>query len=284
MDKNIIIVNPKNFEEKKKKILSDGFAKLHVLSDFDGTLTKAFINGKKIPSLVSLLRMGDYISESYAKQAHELYNKYRPMEIDPKLLKEEKVRFMHEWWKKHFQLMIACGLNQEIIKKLVNDIVEKKTYEFREKSDDLFKVLHKNKIPLIIMSASTGDFIKELLLRKNILFGNIYLIANFLKFDKNGQVVGVQEPIIHSMNKTEFEVRNFDFYHNIEKRKNVILLGDKAEDVDMIEGFGYDNLLKIGFLNENIEENLESFKKVFDVIILNDGSMKFIIDFLKRIK
>lgn len=180
--------------------------------------------------------------------------------------------------------MIACGLNQEIIKKLVNDIVEKKTYEFREKSDDLFKVLHKNKIPLIIMSASTGDFIKELLLRKNILFGNIYLIANFLKFDKNGQVVGVQEPIIHSMNKTEFEVRNFDFYHNIEKRKNVILLGDKAEDVDMIEGFGYDNLLKIGFLNENIEENLESFKKVFDVIILNDGSMKFIIDFLKRIK
>jgi 5'-nucleotidase len=281
---NIIILNQKEFDEKKQKLIKGGKGKVHIISDFDGTITKAFLNGKKIPSIVSLLRMGDYISENYAKKAHELYNKYRPIEIDLKLSKEEKNKFMHEWWKKHFQLMISCGLNQDIIKKLVNDILEKKTLEFREKSDELFKLLHKDKIPVILMSASTGDIIKELLLRKKMLSLNVHLIANFLKFDKNAQVIGVQEPIIHSMNKKEFEVKSFDFYYEIEKRKNVILLGDKVEDIDMIEGFDYDCLLKIGFLNEDVEDNLESFKKSFDVVILDDGSLKFVYDLIKEIK
>ena len=280
---SVIISNSKDFEVKKNKILSGGVDKLHLIADFDGSLTKQFVNGKRVPSLISLLRDGDYISKEYARKAHELYDKYRPIEISS-ISKEEKSKFMHEWWKKHFELLAVCGLNLEIIKKVVEDISEKKILEMRDFSEDLLKILHKNKIPLIIMSASTGDIIQELLLRKRIYFENMHVIANFLKFDKNGQVVGVKEPIIHSMNKKEFEVKNFDFYYKLEKRKNVILLGDKVEDIDMIEGFDYECLLKIGFLNERVEEQLEDFKKNFDVVILNDGSMKFVLDLIKEIK
>ena len=45
----------------------------------------------------------------------------------------------------------------------------------------------------------------------------------------------------------------------------------------------YDNLLKIGFLNENVEENLEYYKKAYDIIILNDSSMDYVNDLLKEI-
>jgi hypothetical protein len=60
-------------------------------------------------------------------------------------------------------------------------------------------------------------------------------------------------------------------------------LGDGVNDIDMIEGFDYDNLIKIGFLNENVEENLPEVKKNFDVIILNDGNMDFVNNLLKEI-
>ena len=50
----------------------------------------------------------------------------------------------------------------------------------------------------------------------------------------------------------------------------------------MIKGFSYENLIKIGFLNENIEENLEAYKKVYDVVILNDGTMDYMNKLLRE--
>ena len=51
----------------------------------------------------------------------------------------------------------------------------------------------------------------------------------------------------------------------------------------MAEGFESDNILRIGFLNEDVEENLEAYKKTFDQIILNDSSMQPVNSLLKEI-
>jgi hypothetical protein len=61
-----------------------------------------------------------------------------------------------------------------------------------------------------------------------------------------------------------------------------LLLGDSLDDVGMVEGFDYKNLLKIGFLNENVEENLEKFKKTFDVVLTGDPGMEYINNLLKE--
>ena len=66
---DLLIVNKKNFEEKKKQFIEGGLNKIHILSDFDRTLTKAFVNGEKTPSLISELRRRNYISEEYSKNA-----------------------------------------------------------------------------------------------------------------------------------------------------------------------------------------------------------------------
>ena len=50
MPNNIIIPNPEKLEKTKKAIAKDGQDKLHILSDFDRTLTKT-----EIPSLIWIL-------------------------------------------------------------------------------------------------------------------------------------------------------------------------------------------------------------------------------------
>ena len=51
----------------------------------------------------------------------------------------------------------------------------------------------------------------------------------------------------------------------------------------MANGFKYDNLIKIGFLNDKEEENIEYYKDIFDVVITGDGDMGYINDLLKEI-
>ena len=112
---------------------------------------------------------------------------------------------------------------------------------------------------------------------------NIHIISNEFEWDSDGRAVKVKEPIIYGMNKDETMIRDFPAYDVVKNRKNVILLGDNPEDIGMIKGFDYDNLLKIGFLNDNVEKNLDLYKDRFDVVIANDGSMDFVSSILKEI-
>ena len=67
------------------------------------------------------------------------------------------------------------------------------------------------------------------------------------------------------------------------KKKNIILLGDNYEDQNMSDSFEYEDVIKIGYLNENKEELLDDYKKAFDVIVLNDGTMDYPNSLLKEL-
>jgi len=85
------------------------------------------------------------------------------------------------------------------------------------------------------------------------------------------------------MNKDETTIHSFPFYNKIKDRKNVLLLGDSLEDIGMVKGFDYKNLIKVGFLNENVDENLEIYKKNYDMLLLNDSSMDAVNKLLEDI-
>ena len=51
----------------------------------------------------------------------------------------------------------------------------------------------------------------------------------------------------------------------------------------MITGFDYDNLIKIGFLNEKVDENIEKYKENFDIILLNDTNINYVNELVKEI-
>jgi cytosolic 5'-nucleotidase 3 len=277
---NIIISNPETYEKIKKAILDQGAENLHILSDFDKTFTKAFVNGKKIPSIISELRNGESLSKEYAKKAHELFDYYHPFEEDNSLTPIQKKEKMKEWWTKHFELLIKEKLNKGDLEK----IVKSGNVQLRRGIEELMDLLKEKQIPLIILSASgIGDVIPMYLKQKNINYQNIYTISNFYKWDSKGNAIGVKKPIVNSANKDETTLEKLPFYSKLLKRKNIILLGDSLDDSKMAQGFPYENILKIGFLNEKVKERLEDYKKKYDVIIPSDGTMNFINEFLKQI-
>jgi HAD superfamily hydrolase (TIGR01544 family) len=282
MQENIVISNKKELEKIKKSISEGGTEKLHVLADFDRTLTTAFVDGKSVPSLISVMRDNNYLSPDYAAAAQELYLKYHPIEINPEIPIAEKKKAMKEWWVTHYDLLIKFGFRKEIIEKIVNS----GKVRLRQGSGEFFDFLKSHHIPLVIMSSGGlgNDTIPMFLKKEGKLSDNIFIISNSFQWDKEGRAVAVNYPIIHTMNKDETMVHDFPaVFEKIKNRKNVLLLGDTLGDIGMVQGFDCDNLLKIGFLNEAVEENLEEYKCNFDVIILNDSSMDYINGLLKQI-
>ncbi|MBU2540060.1 hypothetical protein KJ786_02780 [Patescibacteria group bacterium] len=281
MEENIIISNPQELEKIKKAISEKGARGLHVLADFDRTLTSAFVGGKSVSSIISILYDGNYMTPDYTKKAKELHDKYYQIEIDPKVSFEEKKKAMQEWWTTHFDLLIKSGLNKKDIEK----IVESGKVKFRDGFSGFIDFLKNHNIPLLIISSSGvgGDAISMLLEKQGKLYENIYIISNSYEWDKNGKAIAVKQPIIHGMNKDETIINDSPFFSKIKDRKNVLLLGDSLSDIGMVKGFDYENLIKVGFLNERVEESLEAYKHTYDVVILNDSSMDYINKLLAEI-
>lgn len=282
MDKQVIISNPEDFEEKKKAIIEEGASNFHVLADFDRTLTKAFDeDGNKVTSVISILRDWDYLSEEYSKAAKELFEKYHAIEIDPNLSLEAKIKHMQEWWETHYDLLIKSGLKKEHLQR----VIDSDKIILREGVEEFLDILKEKNIPLVIISSSGLGHIIDMFLEKiGKMHNNIYVITNELEFDNKGNLVGVKLPLIHSLNKSEASICNEELLKKLSGKKNISLLGDGIGDLGMIQGFEYDNLIKIGFLNYNIEENLERYKENFDVVITGDGDFSFINDLIEGIK
>ncbi|MFA6307343.1 MAG: hypothetical protein WCS88_03525 [Patescibacteria group bacterium] len=277
----IIFSNKIKLAKTIATIKAQGTEKLHILSDFDRTLTYGYIDGKKTPSIISILRNGHYLSPDYAAKAHALFDKYHTIEIDPDIPLKEKKIMMDTWWRTHKKLLIASGLNKKDLEKIVKDPLIK----FRKGVDKFLDNLHKQNIPLVILSASgVGEAIPIYFKNAKKNYPNIYYINNSLNWSKDGRALSIREPIIHILNKDEAVIKNFpQIYKEVAKRKNVILLGDDLGDVDMITGFDYDNLIKIGFLNYNADKLRKLYSKNFDVIIEGDADFEYVNTLLKNL-
>jgi len=273
--------NSKKLEETIQKIAKDGMQSLHVLADFDRTLTKAFVNGKFISSMITILREdGDYLAPEYAPQAHALYHHYGPIENDPKVPLLEKKKIMEEWWQAHFNLLIKYGLSQSDVKK----VAESGKLKFRDQFPDFLKILAENDVPLVIMSANPlgGEAIFTLLEKEGLNSENIDVIGNDFIWGNDGKARDVKKPIIHSFNKDETLLQNFPAFDNIKNRTNVLLLGDGLGDIGMAEGFDYKNIIKVGFLSGD-ESQLPDYVENYDAVILGDGSFEYVNNLIRKI-
>lgn len=150
---------------------------------------------------------------------------------------------MTKRWDKQFNLMLEYGLTRDIIRQAMHS----EDGALRKGNEEFFDILHKNDIPLLILSASGLGYesVYYCLEHENKLYENIDIISNSFIRDENGKAIGVNEPIIHSYNKDETAVKNFPIYDEIKDRKNILLLGDGLGDAKMADGFDYENILKI---------------------------------------
>ncbi len=138
----MIITNQEKLEQIKSEMKKGGVESLHILADFDRTLTKMFVNGKKVWSLLGVLRETDIMPQEYKNKAQELFNYYHPLEIDSSLTKEEKKKLMDEWWIKAFNLMIEFGFSKSYLRQ----IIDLGLTQFRDGYLEFFDTLKKNNI------------------------------------------------------------------------------------------------------------------------------------------
>lgn len=270
--KDIYFHNKELLDQKIKDIKSQGLDKLHVVSDFDRTLTKCFLDDKIIPSTIALIREGGYLTEDYPEKAFALFDKYHPIEMDESLDKDYKAKMMQEWWSTHEKLLIESGMNESII----NDIITKYPKIFRKGTFEFLEYLDKHNIPLLIFSSGVGNLIEKYLKKDNKLTPNISIISNIFNFNKDGFATGYKNKIIHIFNKSETKIEDKKYRELINKRNNVILLGDSLSDLGMVNDLDVHTIIKIGFLNQYNEKNLEEYKNNFDVVITKDGSMDYV--------
>lgn len=250
---------------KKDKIKSIDFSdsnSYYVVADFDKTLTEGNSN-----STWAVMANANGINEEYTKKRNELYNIYRPKEIDMTISDEEKSKFMNEWWQKHISLFFEYGLQEESVKKSIID----GGLKFREGAREFLGKMRDMSVPVIIISAGIGNIIEQFLNKENCYFDNIFILSNFVKF-KNGIIEKIEGDTIHSLNKNVVRLPK-EILEKLVSRKNIILLGDNVADLKMIKNEDLPKAVTVGFLDEKIEENLEYYNNEFDVVLTNQSSL-----------
>lgn len=262
------IKNPELFAQKKQVIQEARKESCFIIADFDRTLTYGTFNGKKTPSIISLLRDGNHLTDDYAEKAHALFDHYHAIECNPALDLEYKKAQMQEWREKHDQLLVDSKLRLTDLK----DIAQNGHLQLRKGVAECLRKLDESWIPLVIFSASgCGDAIPLFMQHNACDFPNISYVINRFSRDEMGFAKGIEGEVIHALNKDEWVFSKFpELREKLEKRKNVILIGDGLGDAEMAQGSNHETLLKIWILTLETAELLKAYEKAFDLVLIGD--------------
>ena len=256
--------------EEKKKLFPVNWKDCYVVADFDRTIT----NGSSKTSW-SILAESDLVPSLYTKERQELYDIYRPIEIDSDMPLEEKSAKVKEWFELHINLFVKYGIREELFEKAATDL---RIMEFRHGAREFLRFLYENQVPVIIISAGIGNFIECFLRNNGCLYANIYISSNKIKFT-DGIASGVEDNIIHSLNKNEVSLP-MEIREKCEGRNHVVLLGDQVSDLNMVDESKHEGVIKVGFMTDETGEQLEEYERHFDIVIENGEDYNDLMDVL----
>ncbi|NXP17944.1 5NT3B nucleotidase, partial [Scytalopus superciliaris] len=257
-----------------------GAATLQVISDFDMTLSRFGCNGRRCPTSHNILDTSRVVSEDGKKKLKDLLHYYYPIEIDPNRTLEEKRPLMVEWWTRAHELLVQ----QKIRKSDIAQMVRESEVMLRDGFKEFFDQLHQNNVPLFIFSAGIGDVLEEIIHQANVFYSNVKVVSNYMAFDDDGVLMHFKEPLIHTYNKNNTVLQGTGYLQQLSSRTSVIVLGDSMGDLTMADGIpNVENILKIGFLNDKVEERREKYLDAFDIVLESDETLDVVNGILRYI-
>lgn len=263
--------DPQRVQEILESMVKAGSNTVQVISDFDMTLTRFAYNGKRCPTCHNILENSKLITEDCKKQLRDLLNTYYPIEIDSSRSIEEKLPLMVEWWTKAHEILVQ----QAIKKDLLAVAVRESEAMLREGYPLFFSHLHEHSIPLLIFSAGIGDILEEVIRQAGVFYSNVKVFSNYMDFDESGLLKAFKGELIHIYNKREGALLNTGHFQELRTRPNVLLLGDSLGDLTMADGVqDMENILKIGFLNDKVEERKQSYLDSYDIVLIKDETLE----------
>ena len=256
----IYLNNEKKINELKEKMNKDNIC---VFMDYDKTITSIESEDSWDASANQ-----EVMGENLAKDMDKYYQKYGSIEFDYHINRDKREKYIIEWYDKCMDLYYQYGLTKEKLK----ESIDNSKLILREGAKDFLFKLYKNNIPVIIFSAGIGNVIEQCLKKEECYYNNITIISNFIKFDKNGNMIKFSDNMIHSLNKNIDKLSDYRLKEKIEEKEYRVVIGDLVEDIYMMGEYPESKSLKIGFLNKNVVENLEVYKKNFDIVLTEENS------------
>ena len=240
-----------------------------VVMDFDDTITTF----DSINSW-SILENPDFVPLELKKESRKLFEKYYPIELDYTLDDAAKSTFLQEWYSKNIELFYKFNLTEDI---LLN-CTRVANVKFRDGFLDFLDKLHANNIPVVIFSAGIKNVITEILRANNCLFDNVYLVSNFIEF-KDNKMLPFKDKIIHSSNKDISLLPN-DLLNTINSKDYILLFGNLVEDLNMVGKSNLHKTISFGFLEQNVEKNIDIYRNSYDVVLTDNSSFYDVEDVL----
>ncbi|CAI4231667.1 unnamed protein product [Auanema sp. JU1783] len=268
------IRNRQEVEEKLRTIVSGGREKLLVISDFDFTLSRyKDEEGKMCWTTHGVFdNLANRVDPKLSQIFHDLRDKYFPIEFCDKLTPEEKTPHMEAWWGTSHNHIIKAGFHKEMIE----EFVKQANIVLKNGAEELIDNLDKADVPFIVFSAGIGNIIEMYFKHKlGCIPANTHLISNMMLFNDEGIASDFSEPLIHTFCKNSTVIRkDAQFYHDLDNRFNVVLLGDSQGDVHMAIGADKRGpTLKIGYLNDKVEKLLDHYMEIYDIVLVLDPTM-----------
>lgn len=239
-----------------------------VITDFDRTLTTA-------ESEPTMGVIPQYLGGECLEKRTKIYEHYRPLELDYTIEENKKQQIMKEWAKESFTLLTQYITREGIENALVNA-----NLHLRPGAKEFLEEMNNNNIPVIIMSSGIGNIVKAFLEKENCMFNNIRIVSNFFEFN-NGITTINMENIMATSNK-EYSRIPENIRNELEEREKALVMGDLIEDIKMIDKKKLQNTLTFGFLDENIEQNLERYKNNFDIVLTKNDDFNTIRNIIKN--
>ncbi|NWT04394.1 5NT3B nucleotidase, partial [Mionectes macconnelli] len=264
-----------------RSLREQGVAKLQVVSDFDMTLSRFGCNGRRCPTSHNILDTSRVVSEDGRKKLKDLLHYYYPIEIDPNRTLEEKCPLMVEWWTRAHELLVQQKIRKDDIAQIVRESEAMLRYGH---GAEFFDRLHKNNVPLFIFSAGVGDVLEEIIRQASVFYSNVNVVSNYMEFDDDGVLTHFKGPLIHTYNKNNTVLQGTEYFQQLSTRTNIILLGDSMGDLTMADGIPrVENILKIGFLNDKVEERRGKYLEAYDIVLESDETLDVVNGILRYI-
>jgi len=258
----IYINNEKEFNNFK------GTKNFYVITDFDRTLTTK-------DSEPSMGIVPKYLGGECLRERTKIFEYYRPLELDYTIKEQEKQKIMKEWANRSFTL-----LSKYLTQNIINKALENANIHFRKGAKEFLIKMNDMNIPVIIMSSGVGNILKAFLEKEGCLFNNIEIVSNFFEFQDKKAYIDL-DGIMATLNK-EYKKIPINVRNKLEQKENALLFGDLIEDIKMANKEKLSNTITFGFLDANVEDNLEEFNKNFDVLLAGDedfDSIKKVLNF-----
>lgn len=258
----IYIINKEKYNKLKK--INNYF----VITDFDRTLTTA-------ESEPTMGIIPQYLGGECLEKRTKIYEQYRPLELDYTIEQKEKQKIMKEWAKESFTLLSKYITKEGIEKSLVNAELY-----LRDGAKEFLKEMNNKNIPLIIMSSGIGNIVKAFLEKEKCMFNNIEIVSNFFEF-KDGKTSIDINNIMATSNKEYCRIP-VNIRNKLEEKEKALIFGDLIEDIKMINKEKIPSTLTFGFLDDNVEQNLERYKENFDIVLTENDDFNTVREILKR--